>query len=233
MLFLIARFRLLSALLDPLPHPAWTKFIKMFRETSFSALLLLFISSANAAAVPAWKRGTQYTSSVSKAQAFQAPSPLEKTSNFVSIQKSEIPSKHLALLQGLQKIDGIEGTFTVDATAPSTTLISGLGGQEYLVPIEWAGTSVNAILDTGSSDTWLIQSGFQCVDANGNSVAESTCNFGPPFNGNFNEGSIKNENFNISYGDGEYVNGNLGYEDVTVAGITVKKQEVSLLQNAI
>lgn len=36
-------------------------------------------------------------------------------------------------------------------------------------------------------------------------------------------------NFNIEYGDGEFLTGVLGYENVTVAGITVDHQEVALV----
>lgn len=58
---------------------------------------------------------------------------------------------------------------------------------------------------------------------------EADCYFGPVFNGTFDEGSIKDENFNIEYGDGEFLTGVLGYENVTVAGLTVDHQEVALV----
>jgi hypothetical protein len=34
------------------------------------------------------------------------------------------------------------------------------------------------------------------------------------------------------YGDGEFLRGQPGYQDVTVAGITVKKQEICLVETA-
>ncbi|KAF7845752.1 hypothetical protein BT93_L0782 [Corymbia citriodora subsp. variegata] len=43
---------------------------------------------------------------------------------------------------------------------------------------------------------------------------------------------IPNENFNISYADLEYLNGIVGYETVTLAGIEVAHQEVALAQLA-
>jgi Eukaryotic aspartyl protease len=39
-------------------------------------------------------------------------------------------------------------------------------------------------------------------------------------------------NFNISYGDGEFLTGNFGYEKVTLAGITVKKQQIAVVDAA-
>lgn len=61
---------------------------------------------------------------------------------------------------------------------------------------------------------------------------EADCYFGPVFNGTFADGAIADENFNIEYGDGEFLTGTLGYEDVTVAGITVARQEVALVDYA-
>ncbi|PSR97771.1 aspartic peptidase domain-containing protein [Coniella lustricola] len=101
--------------------------------------------------------------------------------------------------------------------------------EEYIAEIEWDGVPVQVIIDSGSSDTWLVQAGFTCVDADGNEQAEEDCSFGPVFNGTFDEGSIADENFNIEYGDGEFLTGVLGYENVTVAGITVQNQEVALV----
>ena len=56
--------------------------------------------------------------------------------------------------------------------------------------------------------------------------------FGPPFEGTFQSGKIADENFNITYGDLEFLSGDFGYEDVTVAGITAKNQQVALVNRA-
>lgn len=48
----------------------------------------------------------------------------------------------------------------------------------------------------------------------------------------FQDGKIPNENFNITYGDGEFLTGFMGYENVEVGGITVDKQEVALVNRA-
>jgi hypothetical protein len=138
------------------------------------------------------------------------------------------------MFKSLQKQPGLEGKFALSGSnerAPtngSTPIIPALGGEEFLVEMEWDGTKVLAIFDTGSSDTWLIQSGFQCVDSAGKNQTQETCAFGPTFNGTFNGGTIPNQNFRIAYGDGEFVNGLMGYEDITIAGVTVPKQEAAL-----
>ena len=44
--------------------------------------------------------------------------------------------------------------------------------------------------------------------------------------------AIPDENFNITYADGEYLNGIVGYDSVTIANITVPKQEVGVVSLA-
>lgn len=53
--------------------------------------------------------------------------------------------------------------------------------------------------------------------------------FGPPFEGTFDAGAISNQHFNLMYADLEFITGVMGYETITVAGITVEHQEVALV----
>lgn len=53
--------------------------------------------------------------------------------------------------------------------------------------------------------------------------------FGPQFEGTFDAGAISNQHFNLMYADLEFMTGVMGYETVTVAGITVEHQEVALV----
>ena len=85
----------------------------------------------------------------------------------------------------------------------------------------------------GSSDTWLAGIGFQCVNVTtGADEPESDCLFAstytiePPFE------QIPDVNFNITYGDGEFLTGIFGIEPVTIAGITVKNQQVAVVDFA-
>lgn len=45
-------------------------------------------------------------------------------------------------------------------------IVDNLLSAEYITEIAWNGNPVNVIVDTGSSDTWLVQDGFTCVDQN-------------------------------------------------------------------
>ena len=100
------------------------------------------------------------------------------------------------------------------------------------VPVELSGESYPLIFDTGSSDLWVAKSTIQCYNEHGNPVARGQCHFGPLFPGTFDEGKAPNVHVNIPYGSGELVEGYLGYEDVTVAGVTVDHQEIALISKA-
>lgn len=45
-----------------------------------------------------------------------------------------------------------------------TILTSAEQGQSFLANVEFGRESFQAVVDTGSSDTWLVGTGFQCVD---------------------------------------------------------------------
>ena len=114
-----------------------------------------------------------------------------------------------------------------ERAAGITTLTPVEQGAGYGADIQLGGQSFTLIFDTGSSDLWVAETGVECVNANGNRVPVARCAFGPLFSGNFEEAQIPKENFYIQYGDGEVLTGALGYEDVTVAGVTVKHQEIA------
>jgi hypothetical protein len=117
----------------------------------------------------------------------------------------------------------------IRASAGTAPLLPANGGAGYAVDIQFGGKTFTVILDTGSSDLWLAERGVQCVDENGNPVATAECGFGPLVSNTFQDGNIVNENFNISYGDGEFLTGTLGYEDVELGGVTVRHQEAALV----
>ncbi|KAJ4854852.1 eukaryotic aspartyl protease domain-containing protein [Trichoderma breve] len=74
--------------------------------------------------------------------------------------------------------------------------------------------TLKLIFDTGSSDLWIPGENFQCVSANLTIQSNSVCNFTTTFKG--------------TYGSGQIVAGSLGYESVSVAGITIPDQEISI-----
>lgn len=148
-------------------------------------------------------------------KAFAKASPNSKTENYIKLERATVKTPRSAILRAVG-----------NTTTVGSGTLENAGGIEYLVPIEFGSQKFTAILDTGSSDTWLIAENFKCVDQTGKAQDKKTCNFGPGFKGDFGKDRIPNLNFNISYGDGEFVTGDFGYQDVTIAGIKVPKQEV-------
>lgn len=110
------------------------------------------------------------------------------------------------------------------------------GGEVFLAPITVGGQSFDVVVDTGSSDPWLAANGFECIDPDTGAPAQSEaqCMFGSLY---YSRSSstyipISDENFNITYADGEQLNGNMAYESFTFAGITVPKQEMGVVNYA-
>ncbi|KAI1139481.1 acid protease [Hypoxylon sp. FL0543] len=99
---------------------------------------------------------------------------------------------------------------------------------EYAVQAVFNGISVNLIIDSGSADTWIRGPNFSCRGHLNQTVSEESCALGPSFTGNFTGKPIYGQHFAIRYGDGENVQGLLGYMDVEFAGVTVLDQEVAV-----
>ncbi|KAJ7636636.1 aspartic peptidase domain-containing protein [Roridomyces roridus] len=82
-----------------------------------------------------------------------------------------------------------------------------------------------------SSDTWVAQEGFTCIDSDSNPVPTSTCAFGPA---QFNPADsptfelLANHTLNTTYGGGAFVWGPAGFDTVSVGSITVSGQEIGV-----
>jgi hypothetical protein len=200
-----------------------------FSYRSVTSLLLVpSILSSHAAVLPIERRGAGFESFTP--EAFREAAANQVTDNYLTLTKgSADTSRSFNYLRSLQRERVTDASSIIKRQdTPSTPLISSAGGSEYLIDITVGTQAVKAIVDTGSSDTWLIQKGFRCVDQFGYDQAESACNFGPAYTGSFAaQDKIPNVNFNISYGDGEFVTGDMGYSNVTIAGLTIARQEVS------
>ena len=96
-----------------------------------------------------------------------------------------------------------------------------------MTEIEVGGETFTVVIDTGSSDTWLAETGYTCVKG-----AQAACELGATYNKTATFQPVANENFAISYSDGEFLTGSYGTEKVTVAGITVKNQQIAVVNTA-
>ncbi|KKA27648.1 hypothetical protein TD95_001230 [Thielaviopsis punctulata] len=181
------------------------------------------------------------TLSAAAALAAAAPANLGHGPAIVSSRTSPYPmSQHVLPLNRVQTGSGAiskrSALYKLSSTAPAGTthLISLFEGEEFATAITIDGESYDVIVDSGSSDTWLVQKNFSCVDVDTSAAEpESECNFGKTFSVNSKTFTkIPNENFNIGYGDGEFLTGYLGTQDITVAGITVKNQTMGVVNYA-
>ncbi|KAJ5730706.1 uncharacterized protein N7483_005214 [Penicillium malachiteum] len=128
-------------------------------------------------------------------------------------------------------LKGLTGKST-STTSGSTGLISLFEGEEYATSITFGTQTFDVIVDTGSSDTWVVKEDFECIDLDtGDKTSESDCEFGTTYTTDSTLKKISGEEFEIEYGDGEYLYGYMGTETVTLASITVD-QEVAIVTEA-
>ncbi|MCJ1479080.1 hypothetical protein MMC13_007764 [Lambiella insularis] len=161
-----------------------------------------------------------------KPKAFREASPLTVSPHVLSFTKKSgsISQKYLRPIIDRSEVNGIFGLTPVEPVED---------GQVFLTKVTFGTESFQAVIDTGSSDTWLAETGFQCFNVTTRRpIPEADCYFGPTYTPSPTFSNIPNENFNITYADGEMLIGIVGIEHVTLAGITVKNQEVGVVQLA-
>ncbi|KAK4162920.1 aspartic protease PEP3 [Cladorrhinum sp. PSN259] len=100
----------------------------------------------------------------------------------------------------------------------------------YIIDITVGNQTVPVSIDTGSSDTWLVQEPYECVSyffPYPGYIPD--CGLGAGFVGPLSGGNITTHWFGRAYMDGTFVTGFFGYEDVTIGGVTAKHQQVALV----
>ena len=167
---------------------------------------------------------------VSTPAAFKEASPIVTTSNTLTLTK--ITSAKGYNPRSAAYLLGLTASSKIATSNHSTTLLSLEEGEEFATSITFGDETFESLVDTGSSDTWIVETGFKCVDITTSTPEpESYCAFGPTYNVTDTFKQTPDENFNITYGDGEFLTGIIGTESVTLAGITVN-QTVALVNYA-
>lgn len=111
-------------------------------------------------------------------------------------------------------------------------VISLVEGGGFAASITVGNQTLQVIVDTGSSDIWVIYPEFKCVDTRSREeTAQSECAFGPAYSVDGNFRQVEGEYLDIKYADGEILSGVIGTETVTLAGITLN-QTIGLVNYA-
>lgn len=109
-----------------------------------------------------------YTTAGTSGLGFRVAKPLARrsssghtvSSNVLKLKKSGKAAKSSSYLKSLRTTLASNRRRHDYGAIPVDNLLS----AEYIAEIAWNGIPVNVIIDTGSSDTWLVQDGFTCVD---------------------------------------------------------------------
>ncbi|KIW08455.1 uncharacterized protein PV09_01358 [Verruconis gallopava] len=102
----------------------------------------------------------------------------------------------------------------------------------YMTPVKVGGQSLQLVIDTGSSDTWLVSDPFQCKNDAQMPVEEDHCKFGNRYERTATFEQDKQYTFSIAYADGERLKGIIGRETVAIGGITNKNTTIALAHEA-
>jgi len=174
-------------------------------------LLLSFLVSVCALPPPGPKRfkpRLSFRIGAYTPEPFHPPSEDKVSTHYLTLSRSPGSLSH-QYLRSLQKGNQVNGNYGF------TQAVSDDYSTSFIASIEFANEMFQVIIDTGSSDTWLAETGYQCVDATTQALRpESYCDFGTLYNVSSTFKQIPNENFNIEYGDGEFLTGIFGTEKV-------------------
>jgi len=104
-------------------------------------------------------------------------------------------------------------------TSPLTR-VPGADRNQVLTKLSFGNQSFDVLVDTGSSDTWLVSTGFTCFEDR-KVHPQADCRFGHPYeiDGSFTE--IPREILHSGYSGTQLATGIVGQVPVTLAGITV------------
>lgn len=192
----------------------------LFPSTLVLAASLLSLPAQARDVRRSWNNTASPKQTVSKATSFKSASPLTVSDNVLTLTKtSALGSKRKSGSRNAARAKNLI------ATGNSSILTSLFEGEEFVTNITVGSTETfQVIVDTGSSDTWVAETGFQCVDIEtSDPLPEDECEFGTTYNLTSTFSEIPGENFNITYGDGEFLTGIFGTDDITLAGITVNQ----------
>ncbi|OQE25328.1 hypothetical protein PENSTE_c006G03810 [Penicillium steckii] len=111
----------------------------------------------------------------------------------------------------------------------TSSLIATQFGMVFDAPVTIGNQSFQLLVDTGSSDTYVMQDGFTCIDSTENMVIpQDECLYSnKTYHKSRSHRHVPGEMFGIEYGAG-IASGEMAYEDVSLNGLSVKGQKVAI-----
>ncbi|KAI5462149.1 aspartic peptidase domain-containing protein [Mariannaea sp. PMI_226] len=107
-----------------------------------------------------------------------------------------------------------------------------LNGLWFDVEVQVDGKPFYLLVDTGSSDTWVAKTGYQCISSvNNTELPQHDCGWSPTFDVPKDFEYVQNQTFGVQYGTGISL-GKVGFANVTVGGITVPHQKVGIVESS-
>ncbi|KAJ9131109.1 Acid protease [Pleurostoma richardsiae] len=107
-----------------------------------------------------------------------------------------------------------------------------LGQAFYLTDVQASGQHFWLRIDTQATETWFVKDNFVCLDCSYREVPYSQCGFGPGLRGKLSGGLLPDRVLGVLVGEYEkcqpWLNGDMGFSDLTFAGITLPEQQVGI-----
>ncbi|KAL1610750.1 hypothetical protein SLS60_002420 [Paraconiothyrium brasiliense] len=163
----------------------------------------------------------------------QIPPPVIVAPPLIEVPSPVVPSLHLPPLAATPKqstgtlLNGVAPPVHSSSSNPVPEAsieqpVDTLGGRVYMTNISLAGHPYTLIIDTGSSDTWIAASDFQCTSRVSHArLPQRNCGFGNLYDvvDSTTYNPIPGRGFGVKYSDGEYLTGNMGIEELSVGAI--------------
>ncbi|PKX89325.1 pepsin-like aspartic protease [Aspergillus novofumigatus IBT 16806] len=185
---------------------------------STSSVLLYLIASASCtAASPLYmqrSRRSALTTSTWKPSAFKSPTT------------DRVKTPHVLELTKINNKGNARSAVELNSQVRtgSTNLVSFAEVGGFATSITIGNQTFEVVIDTGSSDLWVVREGFICINPESRrEVPQWECEFGPAYAPNTTFHEIVGEFVDIKYADREILSGVIGTENVTLAGITVNQ----------
>ncbi|KAJ5533256.1 hypothetical protein N7494_009808 [Penicillium frequentans] len=135
----------------------------------------------------------------------------------------------LTIAAGPLALAGAKYIPTRRTSSTTSALIATQYGTVFDAPVTIGNQTFMLLVDTGSSDTYVMQAGYTCINSTDNLVIpELDCFYAnKTYHKSKTYHHLSNEIFGVQYGAG-IASGLMAYEQVSMGGISVKAQKVGI-----